>query len=128
MTAPVCRAGRETRVGGAGDPQGPGRAKEGVNAGKIRVPCGNPAACRARGGAARRGPVRAGDARGVGEMPRSSVALNRLRACAVLSLLAFHSVMAYLGSLPATPYLFDAPPYRWAVHPMIDAQRWFGFD
>jgi peptidoglycan/LPS O-acetylase OafA/YrhL len=51
-----------------------------------------------------------------------------LRACAILSLLAFHSVMAYLGSLPATPYPFDAPPYRWAVHPMIDAQRWFGFD
>jgi len=61
-------------------------------------------------------------------MSRSSVALNRLRACAILSLLAFHSVMAYLGSLPATPYPFDSPPYRWAVHPMIDPQRWFGFD
>ena len=61
-------------------------------------------------------------------LSRSSIALNNLRACAVLSLLAFHSVMAYLGSLPATPYPFDAPPYRWAVHPMVDAQRWFGFD
>ncbi len=61
-------------------------------------------------------------------MSRSSVALNRLRACAILSLLAFHSVMAYLGSLPASPYPFDSPPYLWAVHPMVDAQRWFGFD
>jgi glucans biosynthesis protein C len=59
---------------------------------------------------------------------RSSVALNNLRACAILSLLAFHSVMAYLGSLPASPFPFDTPPYRWAVHPIIDAQRWFGFD
>jgi peptidoglycan/LPS O-acetylase OafA/YrhL len=61
-------------------------------------------------------------------LPRSSVALNNLRACAILSLLAFHSVMAYLGSLPAAPYAFDVAPYLWAVHPMVDAQRWFGFD
>jgi peptidoglycan/LPS O-acetylase OafA/YrhL len=61
-------------------------------------------------------------------LSRSSVALNNLRACAVLSLLAFHSVMAYLGSLPAEPFAFDRPPYRWTVHPIVDAQRWFGFD
>ena len=61
-------------------------------------------------------------------MTRSSVALNHLRACAILSLLAFHSVMAYLGSLPATPFPFDNAPYRWVVHPMVDSQRWFGFD
>jgi len=61
-------------------------------------------------------------------MLRSSVALNRLRACAILSLLGLHSVMAYLASLPATPFAFDSPPYRWTVHPMVDAQRWLGFD
>jgi peptidoglycan/LPS O-acetylase OafA/YrhL len=61
-------------------------------------------------------------------LSRSSVALNNLRACAILSLLAFHSVMAYLGSNPATPFAFDSPPYLWEVHPIIDAQRWFGFD
>src|SRR5262249_27133041 len=92
----------------------------------LRYPVG-----RARGGASRpqgaAGPVRAGDARGQGMSP-SSVALNRLRACAILSLLAFHSAMAYLGSLPEAPFAFDRPPYRWAVHPIVDTQRWFGFD
>ncbi len=61
-------------------------------------------------------------------MSRSSVALNNLRAVAILSVLAFHSVLAYLGSLPAGPFAFDSPPYRWTVHPMVDTQRWFGFD
>ena len=61
-------------------------------------------------------------------MSRSSVALNNLRAWAILSLLAFHSVMAYLGSLPASPFAFDSPPYGWEAHPIVDAQRWFGFD
>jgi glucans biosynthesis protein C len=61
-------------------------------------------------------------------MPRTSVALNNLRACAILSLLAFHSVLAYLGSLPPSPYPFDRAPYRWATFPIIDGTRWFGFD
>jgi peptidoglycan/LPS O-acetylase OafA/YrhL len=61
-------------------------------------------------------------------MLRSSVALNNLRACAILSLLAFHSVLAYLGSLPASPFPFDRAPFRWTAHPIIDSQRWFGFD
>jgi hypothetical protein len=61
-------------------------------------------------------------------MARSSVALNNLRACAVLSLLAFHSVLAYLDYLPATPFAFDLAPYRWSAFPMVDARRWLGFD
>jgi peptidoglycan/LPS O-acetylase OafA/YrhL len=61
-------------------------------------------------------------------MSRSSVALGNLRACAILSLLAFHSVLAYLGSLPPSAYPFDRAPYRWTSFPIIDSERWFGFD
>jgi peptidoglycan/LPS O-acetylase OafA/YrhL len=41
---------------------------------------------------------------------------------------AFHSVLAYLGSQPATPPSFDSPPYWWRAVPIIDRERWFGFD
>jgi hypothetical protein len=36
--------------------------------------------------------------------------------------------MAYLGSLPPEPQRFDAAPYDWQTLPIIDSQRWFGFD
>jgi peptidoglycan/LPS O-acetylase OafA/YrhL len=61
-------------------------------------------------------------------MSRSSAALNNLRVCAVMSVLAFHSVLAYLDYLPPTPFAFDHPPYRWTAFPMLDAQRFIGFD
>jgi len=61
-------------------------------------------------------------------MSRSSAALNNLRVCAVVSVLAFHSVLAYLDYLPPTPFAFDHPPYRWTAFPMLDAQRFIGFD
>jgi hypothetical protein len=61
-------------------------------------------------------------------MSRSSVALSNLRAVVILIVLAFHAVLPYLASLPATPYRFDVPPYQWRAFPIIDSQRWFGFD
>ncbi len=61
-------------------------------------------------------------------MARSSVALNNLRACAIVSLLAFHSVLAYLRYLPDAPFAFDVAPYRWTAFPIVDPQRWLGFD
>jgi len=61
-------------------------------------------------------------------MSRSSIALSNLRAVVILIVLAFHSVLAYLASLPAGPFAFDAAPYRWQATPIIDTQRWFGFD
>ena len=61
-------------------------------------------------------------------MNRSSIALSNLRAVVILIVLAFHSVLAYLASLPATAYPFDSPPYRWQAFPIVDSQRWFGFD
>jgi glucans biosynthesis protein C len=61
-------------------------------------------------------------------MSRSSLALNNLRAFVILIVLAFHSVLAYLDSSPAAPQPFSAPPYRWQAIPIIDSQRWLGFD
>jgi hypothetical protein len=61
-------------------------------------------------------------------MSRSSVALSNLRAVVILIVLAFHAVLPYLASLPASPYRFDDPPYRWRAFPVVDNGRWFGFD
>ena len=57
-----------------------------------------------------------------------SLALGNLRAFVILIVLAFHSVLAYLGSLPAEPFPFDIAPFRWNAFPIVDSQRWFGFD
>ena len=61
-------------------------------------------------------------------MSGSSLALSNLRAFVILIVLAFHSVLAYLGSLPAAPFPFDNAPFRWNAFPIVDSQRWFGFD
>src|SRR5947199_4274417 len=59
---------------------------------------------------------------------RSSLALDNLRAFVILLVLSFHSVLAYLQFLPAEPFAFDSPPYMWRAFPIVDSQRWFGFD
>jgi peptidoglycan/LPS O-acetylase OafA/YrhL len=61
-------------------------------------------------------------------MSRSSIALSNLRAVVILIVLAFHSVLAYLASLPAAAYRFNDAPYRWQAIPIVDNQRFFGFD
>ena len=61
-------------------------------------------------------------------MSRSSIALANLRAVVIIMVLAFHSVLAYLASLPAAAYPFDSAPYRWLAFPIVDNERWFGFD
>lgn len=60
--------------------------------------------------------------------PRASLALDNLRAFVILLVLAFHSVLAYLNFLPASPFPFDSPPYLWRSFPIVDSRRWFGFD
>jgi surface polysaccharide O-acyltransferase-like enzyme len=60
--------------------------------------------------------------------PRISVPLSNLRAVVIVIVVAFHSVLAYLASQPAQPFPFDAAPYRWIAFPILDAERWFGFD
>ena len=61
-------------------------------------------------------------------MRSTSLALVNLRAIVILIVLAFHSVLPYLAFLPPTPYPFDSAPYQWLAFPIIDSQRWFGFD
>jgi glucans biosynthesis protein C len=61
-------------------------------------------------------------------MSRSSIALVNLRAGVILIVLAFHSVLPYLASLPPAAYQFDSAPYPWLAFPIVDSQRWFGFD
>src|SRR5207244_13431654 len=61
-------------------------------------------------------------------MSKSSIALSNLRAIVIVIVLAFHAVLAYLASLPVEPRPFDEPPYRWQAIPIVDSQRFFGFD
>ena len=61
-------------------------------------------------------------------MSRSSIALSNLRAVVIVIVLAFHSVLAYLASLPAGAYRFDDAPYLWQAIPIVDSHRWFAFD
>jgi peptidoglycan/LPS O-acetylase OafA/YrhL len=61
-------------------------------------------------------------------MSRSNVALSNLRAFVILLVVAFHSFLAYLGSQPAVAPPFDSPPYLWRAFPILDHERWFGFD
>ena len=59
---------------------------------------------------------------------RASVALHNMRGWAIAAVLMLHSALAYLGSAPAAPDPFDRPPYRWLAYPILDRERWLGFD
>jgi hypothetical protein len=59
---------------------------------------------------------------------QTSLALHNLRGVVIVVVVAFHSALAYLGSSPASPFPFDAPPYQWRAFPIIDGHRFFGFD
>jgi surface polysaccharide O-acyltransferase-like enzyme len=61
-------------------------------------------------------------------IPRTSLALNNLHAIVILIVLAFHSALAYLQWLPAAGADFDRPPFDWRAFPIIDSNRFFGFD
>jgi hypothetical protein len=61
-------------------------------------------------------------------MSKSSVALDNLRAFVIVVVLAFHSVLAYLDFLPAAPFGFNEPPYKWRSFAIIDSSRFIGFD
>ena len=61
-------------------------------------------------------------------MSRSSIARSNLRAVVIIIVLAFHSVLPYPASLPAAAYPFDRAPYQWLAFPIVDNERWFGFD
>jgi surface polysaccharide O-acyltransferase-like enzyme len=59
---------------------------------------------------------------------RVNIPLSNLRAVVILIVVAFHSALPYLASQASQPFAFDEPPYRWIAFPIIDSERWFGFD
>jgi hypothetical protein len=59
---------------------------------------------------------------------RSSIALSNLRGVTILIVVAFHSALAYLGSLAPSAFPFDTPPYQWRAFPIVDNHRFYGFD
>ncbi len=59
---------------------------------------------------------------------RSSLALDNLRGIVILVVLGFHSALAYVSWIPAPAVPFDSPPYNWRAFPIVDQQRFFGFD
>jgi peptidoglycan/LPS O-acetylase OafA/YrhL len=61
-------------------------------------------------------------------MSDTSRALRNLRAFAIVMVVSFHSGLAYLASQPSAPEPFDSPPYYWIATPILDSQRWLGFD
>ena len=61
-------------------------------------------------------------------MPKASLPLGNLRGVAILLILAFHCVSAYIVTQPTHALAFDAPPYDWRAFPIVDSERWLGFD
>lgn len=60
--------------------------------------------------------------------PRTSLAIDNLRAVVILLVLAFHAALAYLDFLPTRQLAFDSPPFLWRAFPIIDSARSFGLD
>jgi peptidoglycan/LPS O-acetylase OafA/YrhL len=61
-------------------------------------------------------------------MSRSSLALDNLRAIVILIVLSFHAVLAYVKFIPVSHGGFSEPPFGWRAFPIMDEERWFGFD
>ena len=61
-------------------------------------------------------------------MSKTSLALNNLRGYAIIIVLAFHSSIAYVSHQPPAALPFDQPPYAWIANPIVDSDRWLGFD
>jgi len=61
-------------------------------------------------------------------MPRASVGIDNLRAVFIVMVLAFHAMSAYIAFIPQHPFALDVPPFLWRAFPIVDRQRFFGFD
>jgi glucans biosynthesis protein C len=61
-------------------------------------------------------------------MSKPNLAVKNLKGVVIVIVLAFHSVLAYLSFSPTPSLAFDDPPYRWLSIPIVDSERWFGFD
>jgi len=61
-------------------------------------------------------------------MSKTSIPLKNLRGTLLLLIVAFHAFSAYIVSQPALAPAFDQPPYDWRIFPIVDNERWLGFD
>jgi glucans biosynthesis protein C len=61
-------------------------------------------------------------------MQKTSLALNNLRGYAIIIVVAFHSCIAYIANQPAANAGFNVPPFDWLAHPIVDSDRFVGFD
>ena len=61
-------------------------------------------------------------------MSGTSQAFRNIRSFAIVAVVSFHALLAYLASQPAASPSFDRPPYHWMAIPILDRERWFGFD
>jgi surface polysaccharide O-acyltransferase-like enzyme len=61
-------------------------------------------------------------------MPKANLALSNLRGVVIVIVVAFHSSLAYLVSVPSQPSGFNQPPYTWEAFPIVDAHRFLGLD
>jgi hypothetical protein len=61
-------------------------------------------------------------------MSQANLALSNLRGIVIVIVLAFHSSLAYLASVPTQSTRFDQAPYTWQAFPIVDTHRWIGFD
>jgi glucans biosynthesis protein C len=51
-----------------------------------------------------------------------------LRGIVILIVLGFHAAMAYVTWIAPSTADFDSPPYLWRAFPIVDSQRFLGFD
>ena len=58
----------------------------------------------------------------------TSQALRTLRAVSLLLVLGMHSTLPYLAFLKPPSIDSSHPPYAWLAIPIVDSQRWLGFD
>jgi hypothetical protein len=56
------------------------------------------------------------------------VAIDEVRVFVILLVIAHHAAMAYRSSAPATVKPMDLTPMDWLAFPVLDADRWVGFD
>jgi len=61
-------------------------------------------------------------------MSKTSIPLKNLRGTLLLLIVAFHAFSACIVSQPALAPAFDQPPYDWRIFPIVDNERWLGFD
>jgi len=54
--------------------------------------------------------------------------IRTLRGVTILLLLELHSTLPYMSFLKLPTTDFAHPPYAWLAFPIIDSQRWMGFD